>query len=489
MHQITILPNGLTLSAEHNAVLLDVLRANHLAPETPCGGNGTCGKCRVRVGDKTVLSCQTVVDRDMVVTLFPPSEKTTILTEGLDASTALQPIQSGPLIAIDIGTTTVVCYLLDEHTGKELASASMLNPQSSYGADVITRIQHALSGAAEELTSAIRSGVEELIRTVCGKAGLSPQQVGVVSIVGNPCMQQLFLGVSVENLSTVPFAPALTHSSVQPAATVLPLCTRAALLTVPDLSGYVGGDTMGCILSTNLYRESPLTLMVDIGTNGEMVLGNRDGMVACSAAAGPALEGARIKFGMRGMPGAIDRVWAEEGRLCHSVIGGGAAQGICGSGIIDAVAALMDLNLVNQRGRLQSEEERDGQRIVSLTDSVYLTQDDIREVQMAKGAIAAGIELMAQALDTDLSRIDRVLLAGAFGSFIQPASACKIGLLPPVLLDRITSVGNAAGSGAKLLACNRDLLDLTDTLLSRIRFLELANLPHFQTTFARNMRL
>lgn len=489
MHIVQILPNGLTIRAKHNAVLLDVLRAHQLAPETPCGGHGTCGKCRVIADGKTVLACRTLVDRDMTVILSPPSEETRILTGGLEIRGRWDPFRSGPLIAVDIGTTTVVCYLLEEGSGRELATASMLNPQSPYGADVISRIQHALGGAAENLTKAIRTGVAELIDRVCREGGVTPDQVGVVALVGNPCMQQMFLGISVENLASIPFSPVLTHSAAQPAADFLPRCSRALLLTVPDVSGYIGGDTMGCILSTNLFQETPLTLMVDIGTNGEMVLGNRDGMAACSTAAGPALEGANITFGMRGMAGAIDHVWTEEGRIRCSVIGGGPAKGICGSGVIDAVAVLVELGLVNQRGRLLTENEQNGERIVPLTDTVYLTQNDIREVQMAKGAIAAGIELMVRDRGVDLAAIDRVLLAGAFGSFIRPSSACRIGLLPPALLDRIQAVGNAAGSGAKLLARDRSTLPLTDALLERIRFLELADLPDFRSVFARNMRL
>ena len=486
-HRITIGNNQVGLSASEKMTLLEVLRVHGLAPEAPCGGHGSCGKCKVQVDGIEQLACQTVVDHDMTVLLPQKTENTNILLSGCDTTVTMHPLKSGTLLAFDIGTTTIAGYLLSEQ-GQELASASMLNPQAPFGADVISRIQLALAGQMEELTAYIRTGIQELTEELCRKSGTAASDIGVVSIVGNPCMQQLFLGISPKNLATVPFAPVIKASSVCPAKEILPLWENALLLTVPDISGYVGADTMGCVLSTHMYEQSTMTLMVDIGTNGEMVLGNQNRMAACSTAAGPALEGAKIQFGMRGAPGAIDHVWIEDGALAVSVIGGGESVGICGSGLIDAVACLLDLGLLNVRGRLQTTEEWEGDRIVHLTDQIFLTQNDIREVQMAKGAIAAGIHLMAKELDIAITDIDQVLLAGAFGNFLNPESACRIGLLPAELADKIKPVGNAAGSGAKLLACNQEELALTNQLINRIAFLELASLPDFQREFAKNMR-
>lgn len=476
-----------TIAAAEKTTLLALLRSYSLAPEAPCGGHGTCGKCKVLVNGAEQLACQTVVDRDMTVTLPEKAEQTNVLETGLDVSVPMNPVQPGYLLAFDIGTTTVVGYLLDEQ-GHEVSSASMLNPQEPFGADVISRIQLALNGEADAMTTCIRNGLTELTKEVCEKAGVEPGKIGVVSVVGNPCMQQLFLGMSVKNLATVPFAPSITKSNMQSAKELVPLWENAVLLTPPDISGYVGADTMGCILSTKMYAGDAITLMVDIGTNGEMALGNRTRMTACSTAAGPALEGAKIRFGMRGAPGAIDHVWVEDGKIRCSVIGGGEAKGICGSGLIDAVASFLELGLLNARGRLLTSEEMDGERIARLTDTVYITQNDIREVQLAKGAIAAGISLMARELGIEISQIGKVLLAGAFGSFLKPESACRIGLLPAELLEKITAVGNAAGSGAKMMACSKDEFARTDELISHIEFIELASLPDFQREFAKNLR-
>jgi uncharacterized 2Fe-2S/4Fe-4S cluster protein (DUF4445 family) len=197
-------------------------------------------------------------------------------------------------------------------------------------------------------------------------------------------MQKLFLGIEPKNLAGFPFAPVLTEAKATPCINILPVCANAELLIVPDISGYIGADTMGCVLSTELYKKEEVTLMVDIGTNGEMVLGNKDRMIACSTAAGPALEGANIQFGMRGMEGAIDHVWLENREIKYSVIGEGKALGICGSGLIDAIAVGLDIGLLNKRGRIQNDEH-----IFHLTEDIYLTQDDIRHVQLAKGAVYA----------------------------------------------------------------------------------------------------
>ena len=388
---------------------------------------------------------------------------------------------------MDIGTTTVAAFLLDGKTGEQLATASLLNPQVSFGADVISRIQAALDGSLEELQRLITDGVDSLVEALCETAGRSPSDIGVVSLVGNPAMQQLFLGVDPKNLAAVPFDPVLTETKLLSAKDYLPSCENATLLVVPDIAGYVGADTVGAVLATKLDSTDNNVLLVDIGTNGEMVLRANGRMAACSTAAGPALEGAKITFGMRGAPGAIDKVWLEDGEVRFHVIGDTEPSGLCGSGLIDAVASFLDLGLINKRGRIQSTEETNGQRVLYLNDDIYLTQNDIHEVMLAKGAIAAGVELLAKTLGIEVADIDRVLLAGAFGSFLNAENACRIGLLPAGLEGKATAVGNAAGVGACRMALSRAEFERTDDLLKQVEFVELANLPDFMTVFARRM--
>ena len=458
--------------------LLEALRQAGCFLDAPCGGRGTCGKCKVTVNGKEVCACQTVVDRDMAVAL-PKSGDSSILTSGIPVSSGSG---TGYRLAFDIGTTTVAGFLLDG-SGTELACESRENPQRAYGADVISRIQYALRNDGEIQTKVIRDCLARMSAALCQKLGVEENRIQTVSIAGNPAMQQLFLGISPENLARIPFAPVLTEMRKVPAKDYLPCLQNADLLIVPDISGFVGADTVACMLAIELGVQEDWTLLVDIGTNGEMVLGNRERMVACSTAAGPALEGANISCGMRGRPGAIDHVWVDNGALCYSVIGDTEAEGICGSGLIDAAAAALELGWINFRGRVQTED-----RCIHLTDRVTLTQDDIRQLQLAKGAVAAGIRLMAEYLGIELEEIHKVCLAGAFGSFMDPVSACRIGLLPQELAGKTVAVGNAAGSGAKLLACEESAAAKVAQLLEKTVFLELGSLPDFQFCFAENMR-
>lgn len=481
MATVYILSSQLTLTVSTETTLRNILIDAGIYLDAPCGGGGTCGKCSVIVDGVECLACKTIVDHDMHVSI-PQTDKLTVLHDGVQSRQTVCPQRDGYLLAFDIGTTSVVGYLLDGKTGTVLCEDSMLNPQVIFGADVISRIQAALCGEMKLLTQQIREGMTELIQKLCRKASVSAEEIGVVSVVGNPAMQQLFLGIQPDNLAGVPFAPVITKAETGKCEKCLPICPDAVLLTVPDISGYVGADTIGCILATAMYEAPEITLLVDIGTNGEMVLGSRERMIACSTAAGPALEGANIHFGMRGTAGAIDHVWLEHGEMQYSVIGGGKAKGICGSGLVDAVAAGLELGIINKRGRIQNES-----RVFILTDEIYLTQTDIRQVQLAKGAILAGVTLLANKMGIRIQDIQKVQLAGAFGSFLNPESACRIGLLPEELLGKIEAIGNAAGSGAKMLACNKELLPLTQQLTERIEFLELASLPEFSKTFAKAM--
>lgn len=458
--------------------LLEALRQAGLAVDAPCGGRGTCGKCKIRVNGEEILACQTVVDRDVSVEL-PETAATKTLTAGISLRSGNE---NGYRLAFDIGTTTMAGFLLDG-SGTELACDSRENPQRAYGADVISRIQYALRTDGEIQTRIIRDCLAQMSAKLCQKRGIEENQIQTVSIVGNPAMQQLFLGISPENLARLPFMPVLTEMREVPAKEYLPCLQNASLLIVPDISGFVGADTVACLLATRLDQQEDWTLLVDIGTNGEMVLGNKDRLVACSTAAGPALEGANISCGMRGQSGAIDHVWTENGTLRCSVIGNTEAEGICGSGLIDAAAAALELGWINFRGRVQTED-----RCIHITERVTLTQDDIRQLQLAKGAIAAGIRLMAAHLGIGLEEIRKVYLAGAFGTFMDPVSACRIGLLPKELEGKTVAIGNAAGSGAKLLACDESAGTQTGRLLEKTVFLELGALPDFPLCFSKNMR-
>ena len=477
--QITLSREKKNITVPAGTNLLAALRDAGFAPDAPCGGMGTCGKCTVWIDGQPERACTVTVDRDMSVAL-PQSSKLEILTAGVGPVPA--GTGSGCRLAVDIGTTTVAAVLLAPD-GQELAVESARNPQAPYGADVVSRIRAAMDGSMEALTAVIRTCLNEMTQNLCARAGISPDAVTLVSMVGNPAMQQFFLGIFPENLAHPPFSPVLTRAETVNAGSYLPGLKNAKLIIVPDISGFVGADTLGCMLALDLDRRKEMTLLVDIGTNGEMVLGNRKRRIACATAAGPALEGANIQCGTRAQAGAIDHVWIENGKLAYRVIGGGEAEGICGSGIIDAAAAALELGLLNSRGRILNETQT-----IVLSDRVFLTQEDIRQIQLAKGAIAAGIQLLAKHMGISPEDIHRVFLAGAFGTYMDPASACRMGLLPPELSGRIEAVGNAALSGAKLLAMDPGAMDRCQRLAAQTQDLNLSQTPEFPRTFAKCMR-
>ena len=488
MYRIHVMPADKEIYAEGGENLLALLRQHKLAPDAPCGGNGKCEKCRVVINGAEALACRTEVHCDTEV-IISSATGSAILTASNEEYSVYNPIAPGYSACFDIGTTTVVCYLLNADDGSEICSAAALNPQRVYGADVISRIQSAVSDTVDAQAELIRSCMEGLISECCEKSGIAPADVGTLSVVGNPCMQQLFMRIDTKNLASVPFSPEIVSEDIIPAAPYISICPEAVLTVVPDISGYVGADTVACILSTGMYRTEKTVLMVDIGTNGEMVLSHNGRLAACSTAAGPALEGANIRFGMRGAEGAIDRVEYKNGSFSCHVIGDSEAAGICGTGLVDAVSEALKAGIINRRGRISSGDEIYGERIIKLSDAVYLTQNDIREFQLAKGAISTGISLLARHFGIGLEEIDEVLLAGAFGSYMNPASAVGTGLIPRELKGKIRPVGNAAGAGAKAIARDRDNLALCGKLARMTEFIELADEPDFEKQFAKNMYL
>ena len=394
------------------------------------------------------------------------------------------------LAAFDIGTTTIAGYLLDSEDGRMLAVESRMNPQAQYGADVIMRANYALEHGTDVLSRCIREAVNEMLGVLAGDAGISREDIFQVCIVGNTCMHHLFLGISPASLVHAPYTPAVSERLVLNAGDYgLDVQRKAELIMLPDIAGYVGADTCGCLLALRQDQKDEISLMIDIGTNGEMVLGNRNRLVTCSTAAGPAFEGAKIECGMRGAAGAVDHVKYENGKWDYTTVGNQPAVGLCGSGLIDLVAGLLDAGMLDENGALSSGQEKQGVfMLVPLEQAgnergVYLTQKDIGEVQLAKAAIAAGIQMLMKRLGITEEEICSVYIAGAFGNYMDPVSAGKIGLLPAALVKKVKPVGNAAGEGAKIALVNeREMLEM-DELVGKIDFVELAASGDFQDYF------
>ena len=474
--RITFTNENKTITVPKGTTLLEAQVKAGLRPDAPCGGKGTCGKCTVHANGQQVLACQTCAEEDVRVEL-PEVHRERILTTGVCAQVAPDGKYNYTL-AFDIGTTTVVAYLLNGRTGELLSQASTLNPQTQYGADMISRIQLTIERGPEPLRGCIREALASLTVEAAAKAGIAPSEITLASIVGNTAMHHLLLGIDPAPLTRPPYMPKVSEALELPAQDILPISKDGTVRVLPNIAGFVGADTVGCLLSTRFDRLEELTLMIDIGTNGEIALGDRRRMLACSTAAGPAFEGARISCGMRGADGAVDRVWLENGEVRWHVIGGGEPVGLCGSGLLDLVAALLENGTIDETGKMLC-----GASYRLGNTSVELTQKDVREVQLAKAAIRAGVELMAERLGERVNDIRRVYLAGAFGNFMNPASACRIGMIPPCLEDRIEGIGNAAGEGAKLCALSEAEFEYAKRLGSETEFLELASLPQFQDCY------
>ena len=476
--RVTVLPQNVSVTAPVGENLLSVLRRADLAPDAPCGGNGKCGKCLVTVNGQQVSACRYTVQRDMTVVLHQTSSQN-ILTGGISHQPGKLPLKNGYLLAVDIGTTTLAAYLISGATGQQTACCSAPNPQAPFGADVVSRIQSALRLNGGELTQSITRGLQELTNELCRQANIHTRDILQVCLVGNPAMMQLFWGMPLDNLAYLPYGNAFPqmHTATHP------LWKNATVYTLPGFSAFVGADTAACILATEMDKAENMTLLVDIGTNGEMVMGNRHRLLCCSTAAGPALEGAGISCGTVAKEGAIDRVTIKDGVLSCRVIGQGKATGICGSGLIDAVACALKLQLINSRGKVLTADGT-----IPLQDGLFLTQEDIRQVQLAKGAICAGIRLLAQELTLSLENIQTVYLAGAFGTYLDPVSACRIGLLPPELAGKTCPVGNAAGSGAKRILCDANAISRVEDITKLVTPISLAEHPAFRRCFAESMR-
>lgn len=488
--QITCGTSTRILLCEPGTNLLEVLRTNGYEIPAHCSGRGHCGKCNVLINGRSVLSCQITVQDGMSITIPQPMNQLSILTEG--SHLPIQPDGTDRYVAaLDIGTTTLVAYLLDGSTGSVLQTASRLNPQGSYGADVISRIAYAQHGGAAQLQQVIQDALCAMLLEVSAQEGITPLEITAICAVGNTAMHHLFLGIDTESLVVPPYMPAVRSLLEMEAVCVLPVLTNARLRILPNIAGFVGADTVGCLAASQFDLRNATTLLLDIGTNGEMVLDTGSRRIACSTAAGPAFEGADICCGMRGSAGAIDHAfWDADGSIQYHVLGEGPAKGICGSGLVDIVYALLKTGRINSAGRITAADcHRDeaGRKFFLLKDGIRLTQQDIRQLQLAKAAIRSGIELMAQELGLAVSCIQRVYLAGAFGNYLDAASACGIGLIPQVLADRIVPIGNAAGTGAKICALNRDCFESTAALAQETEFLELSSSRAFQSVYLKNL--
>lgn len=415
-------------------------------------------------------------------------------------------------IAVDIGTTTIAAYLYDLTSGKKLDVYSSLNPQRKFGADVISRIDYTISSkkALAEMNKVIMDCMNQIVKYFAAAHKISRTDIYAVTFVGNTTMMHFLMKVSAKNIATSPFIPATTRLHKFKARELgLFINPQGYAIVFPSVSGYIGADTVAATLSCGMYDREKISLMIDIGTNGEIVLGNNKWLYACSTAAGPAFEGANIRNGVGGIKGAIDRVYFSADKLEMTTIGNEKAVGICGSGIVDAIAGMLSRGIIDETGRIVDEEELGNlpedytQRLIEIEkmkaflllkseecavdQDIAITQKDVRELQNAKAAIAAGIKTLVKRAGISMGDIDRVYLAGGFGSYINIDSALAIGLLPGELKGRIESIGNAAGAGAVEGLLSGKMLEETEDIKERIKYVELSASPDFVDEYVECM--
>ncbi|HHY25906.1 MAG TPA: DUF4445 domain-containing protein [Desulfitobacterium dehalogenans] len=411
-------------------------------------------------------------------------------------------------LAIDIGTTTTVVYLMDLNSGKAVDSDAVTNPQRVFGADVLSRITYASKGPEQlkQLQTLVIEGLNKIIEGLCKNNQIRREEIYQAVVVGNTTMSHLFLGIDPTCLGPAPFIPVFRQSvQVEALELGLNILETGHVVVVPNVAGYVGADTVAVMIAAKVDQLPGYTLAVDIGTNGEIILAGGKRILTCSTAAGPAFEGAEIKYGMRAADGAIERVKITDD-VELAVIGNTKPIGICGSGLIDAIAQMAEAGVIYESGRIVNVPEdmaklppkiqeriRQGEGGFEFViawgkdsgsgEDVVLTQKDIRELQLAKGAILAGIKILMKEMGIGLEQLDRVLLAGAFGNYISKESALQIGLLPNVPVEQIKAIGNAAGNGAKMVLLSKEERKKAVTLAGLSEHLELSTRSDFQDEF------
>lgn len=600
--RVTFKPEKRTVYVLPNTSVLEAAGRAGIIMQSPCGGQATCGKCKVRIVEGDIppvsaeekilpkkelssgvrLACQSKIASSCVIDIPQSSRQFTpeILTKGIEGKKEIKPsvwkkylelqkptldspeanldtlrkavdtdfhagiylirglpailresdykvtcvFSDGELISVekgnttgkdygvafDIGTTTLVGTLLDLNTGRELALASTMNPQITSGDDVISRIKFAITdkGGLDRLHSQITGEMNSMISQLSNEAGIDPQNIYKITVAGNSTMQHIVMKITPGSLAQIPFNLVIREPMETKAQNIgLDINPEGSAYVLPGIAGFVGGDTVACILATQLYRENKLKLMIDIGTNGEIVLGDRKRILAASTAAGPAFEGGRISKGMTATTGAIEKVLINEDVECN-VIGNAAPSGICGTGLIDAVAELLTVGVIDTTGRILSRSEYAGnenirKRIIEtrsgndflLVDgnaaaskhSISITQKDVRELQLAKSAIAAGIKILQKELGITDEDVSEIYLAGAFGNFIRRRNAKRVGLIPNIDSEKITFIGNASSSGAKLVLLSYDMEKETEKISSRTHYIELSARDDFNESFMNEM--
>lgn len=514
MHTLRIYSEGTRKEVlfEEHIKLSDAIRQAGFSFALPCGGNGNCGKCRVRAEGSlspaleaekghlhgcptgTRLACCTEALGDAEVFLPEANKNARIQAEGLQAPAEFDSFEAGSLgMAADIGTTSIVVYLYDLANHTLLNTVCEMNRQAAFGADVISRIQAAEELGTGALHACIRGQLTEMFRKATYEAKRTLSEISRFVVTGNTTMLHFLANLDASGIAASPYTPKSLFGCERKAAELFPALAERASLYLPRCVGaYVGADITCAMLSTGMTKATGTTLLADIGTNGEIVLHHKGRLLCCSTAAGPAFEGAGISSGMTASEGAIDRVFEQRGEIGFSTVGGAPAKGLCGTGLISCVGTLLDLGVVDESGRLLSEGHaytrfirRDGNALAfEIGDSgVTLTQQDIRQVQLAKAAVCAGILTLLQTADCTAEDIKTFTICGGFGTSLNRLDAARIGLFPAALSNKVIAAGNSAGLGACALLLSESMRAESEGIAQAAEELPLSQSGLFTDTY------
>lgn len=528
---ITFLPQKITVSVPENTLIRDAALQNNLHLESTCNGRGTCGKCLVKVegavndpskeevkrlkeklSDGWRFSCQTRILGTVTVTLAEEDQFHTVQS-GEAREYPFDPYILGihPTaeelygLAVDIGTTSIVASLVDlKANEKELITVSCLNPQTQFGGDVITRITfaHQSPEDTQRLKEYVLKGINQLIDQICSKIGIKPAQIYHATIAANTTMLHLLVGIDPISLALAPYNPVFVDYQEHPASELgIQMASNGLVSLLPSLSAFVGADILAGLLAIDFKKLTVPSLFIDIGTNGEIVANVYGKLAATSSAAGPALEGMNIHCGCRAEDGAISSVrLTDKGEVQFEQIGTAKIKGLCGSGLVELVAELVNSGIITASGKFADPSdlpeslarhmiEYDEQLafVVEPQSNTILTQRDVRQVQLAKAAIAAAIEILFNRLEVDLASVEHVFIAGAFGYHLKAEALKTIGLLPQGLDAAIHFVGNTAKEGARLCLCSKQALEEIKILQQELIPLELSYAPEFMEYYVNQM--
>lgn len=554
MVKINFITHNMAVEVEKGTTILEAARKAGITIESPCNAAGTCGKCKVKVANKSlenilqngqhhlsaeekalgfVLSCQAKVIGNVDVEI--PSKNSTktlkILSYGqsfdieidgfitkefktdgktyvyaVDKVIAVEDNDTTAFkygVVVDIGTTTLVASLVDMNSGEELFSVSALNPQSIIAQDVLSRIKYASTeDGLEEMYSGIIDKLNDMIKEIVNETGIKKKYIYETIFSGNTCMIHLAANVSPYSLGKYPYTPVLKGGSHLSASEHnLDIAENGLIYLPPIISSYVGPDITSGILATRLQDKKGTSIFIDIGTNGEMVIARDGKLSSASTAAGPAFEGMNISYGMRAEKGAVEYFNIEDDdSIKIKTIQDEEPVGICGSGLLDIVGELVSHKVIGKNGRFVSPEsldlplmlrerlvKKDGKDAFEVAEDIFLTQKDVRQVQLAKGAVRAGIEFLMSSLDVDSNSVDRVLIAGSFGYHLRAKSLINLGLLPKEFDGKIEFVGNTSKSGGHAFLLNKNYRSEMTDLVGQIEVIELANGENFDKIFLKSL--